>query len=195
MRVFVIAKSGKPLMPTTPPKARVLLKEGKAKVVKRKPFTIQLTYDTTEYTQDVVLGVDSGYKKAGFSAITDGVELISGELEFDNMMSKRLETRAMYRRTRRNKLWYRQPRFNNRVKSKPKGWLPPSTERRYNTHLRLIEFLKSILPITKVIIEVGNFDIQKLDKPEIEGKEYQRGSLYEFNNKKAFIFAREKGRC
>jgi hypothetical protein len=61
-------------------KVKRLLKQGLAKVVKVKPFTIQLLYDTTTYTQDVILGIDSGYNYIGFSAITEKKELISGEV-------------------------------------------------------------------------------------------------------------------
>ena len=80
--VYVISKSGKPLMPTEKHgKVRILLKEKKAKVVKRKPFTIKLLYETTEYTQPVTLGIDSGYSYIGYSAVTEDKELIKGEVE------------------------------------------------------------------------------------------------------------------
>ena len=79
-KVFVVSKSGKPLMPTKrlgkvgavrePP----LLKSGKAKVFRYEPFTIQLLYETTEYTQDVTVGVDAGYQTVGFSATTEKEE-------------------------------------------------------------------------------------------------------------------------
>ena len=45
--VYVISQDGKPLMPCSDPIARLLLKQGKAKVKKREPFTIKLTYETT----------------------------------------------------------------------------------------------------------------------------------------------------
>ena len=48
-RVFVINKHGKALMPCTPRKARILLRDGKAKVLKKEPFTIQLLYGSTGY--------------------------------------------------------------------------------------------------------------------------------------------------
>ncbi len=58
-QVYVISQSGKPLMPTKRfGKVRRLLKEGKAKVIHRKPFTIQLLYESTKYTQDVTVGID-----------------------------------------------------------------------------------------------------------------------------------------
>ena len=55
--VYVISQDGKPLMPCSDPIARLLLKQGKAKVKKREPFTIKLTYETTNYTQGLTLGV------------------------------------------------------------------------------------------------------------------------------------------
>jgi len=192
--VYIISKSGKPLMPTERHgKAAYLLKSGKAKVVKREPFTIQLLYDTTEHTQDVTLGIDTGYQNIGFSAVTDKQELISGEVKLDSNMSKRLQDKAMFRRTRRSKLRYRKPRFLNRVK--PEGWLPPSIQRRFDTHLTLINKLKAILPISKVTVEVANFDIQKIKNPDIYGINYQQGDLYNYQNIKSYLIAREKGLC
>ena len=70
--VYVISKAGKPLMPTKRHgKVRRLLKQGLAKVVRRDPFTIQLLYDTTTYTQPVTVGVDIGSKVVGISAVTN----------------------------------------------------------------------------------------------------------------------------
>lgn len=191
--VYVISVDGKPLMPTTPRKARILLKSGKAKVVKRAPFTIKLNYKTTEFVQNITLGIDSGYSNIGYSAVSEKKELISGTLELDNKTKDRLKEKAMYRRGRRNKLWYRKTRFNNRAI--PDGWFPPSIQRRYNTHINLINKIKKILPITKVIVEVGNFDIQKINNPNISGKEYQEGNLLGYRNVKSFLISREKGKC
>lgn len=191
--VFVLSIEGKPLMPCTPCKAKKLLKLGKAQVIKRKPFTIQLNFECENKTQDITLGIDSGYKFIGFSAVTDKKEVISGELELDNKTSDRLKEKAMYRRNRRNKLWYREPRFNNRVKDK--GWLPPSIQRKYDTHINLINKIKKLLPISKVIVEVGNFDIQKINNQDISGKEYQKGNLYGYQNMKSYLISREKGLC
>jgi len=101
----------------------------------------------------------------------------------------------MYRRSKRNRLWYRKPRWKNRVSSKKKGWLPPSVLRKYQTHLTLIDKIKKLLPVTEVIVEIGNFDIQKIKNPNISGKEYQEGDLLDYNNKKSYIFSRENYKC
>ena len=173
--VFVIAKEGHPLMPCSPAKARKLLKAEKAKVVKRCPFTIQLNWVCENQVQEIICGIDSGYENVGFNCLTKKKVLICGEVKLDSRMKKRLDERRMYRRNRRNKLWYRKPRFLNRAK--PKGWLPPSIQRRFDAHINLIERLKKILPISKVIVETASFDIQKLNNSNIEGTEYQQGEM------------------
>ena len=191
--VYVLNKRGLPLMPTCQSRARRLVRSNKAKIVKRFPFTIQMTIATGETKQEVELGIDSGYSKIGFSAIANSRELIAGEVVVDNKTKERLTERRMYRRGRRNKLWYREPRFDNR--NTPSGWLPPSVQRRYDLHIRLVKRIKSLLPITRVVVEIGNFDIQRLDNPDIQGKEYQQGDTFGFLNVKAFVIAREQGKC
>lgn len=191
--VYIISIDGKPLMPTTNVKARLLLKQGKAKVKTVKPFTIQLLYKTTNYTQPITLGIDSGYLNIGFSATTDKKELICGEVKLLQGMSERLQERAIYRKIRRSRLRYRKPRFDNRkVES---GWLAPSIEHKLDSHIRFIDKLKGILPITKVIVEVASFDIQKIKNPDISGTGYQQGEQLGFWNLREYILHRDNHKC
>ena len=165
MKVFVQDKNGKTLDPTSPARARKLLDRGRGKVVKRNPFTIMIIDRKKEnsYTHDVILGIDAGYNEVGFSAINNSEELISGVLELRNDISKKLEQKANYRRARRcRNTRYRQPRFDNRKGSKPKDWLAPSIRHKKQSHIKLINKLKRLLPVTKVIVEVAKFDQQKL---------------------------------
>lgn len=182
-------------MPTTPCKARKLLKQGKAKVVKREPFTIQLLYATGETKQDITLGVDAGSKIIGLSATTDKQELFSAEVELRNDIVDLLSTRREFRRTRRNRLRYRKPRFLNRVYSKNKGWLAPSVENKIQTHLKIISKIHEILPISKIIIEVASFDIQKIKNPDIEGEQYQQGEQLGFWNVREYVLRRDGYKC
>ena len=193
MRVFVKNLQGEPLMPTHPRKARLLLKEGKGKVVGRDPFTIQLLYATGENQQDITLGVDAGYAQMGFSAVSQKAELISGEVELLKGMSERLKERAMYRTNRRRRKRHRQPRFDNRGKSK--GWLAPSIQHKFNAHLKMIEKVKQLLPINKIIIEVAAFDIQQIKNPAIVGKGYQQGEQLGFGNVRAYVLHRDNHQC
>jgi len=191
--IFVINMEGNVLMPTKPARARRMLQSGKARVIKRMPFTIQLLNECENHVQEVMLGIDTGYGNIGFSAISGSKELIAGAVILDNKTKERLDEKRMYRRGRRNKLWYRQPRFLNRTRKA--GWLPPSIERRYQAHLSLIKKIKALLPVSKVIIEVAKFDIQKLENPDIEGNGYQQGDLYNYQNTRSYLLAREKGIC
>ncbi|MFA7302056.1 MAG: RNA-guided endonuclease IscB [Candidatus Shapirobacteria bacterium] len=193
--VYVLSMLGNPLMPCTQTKARKLLKSKKAKIFKMYPFTIKLCFECENKVQDVTFGIDTGYQNIGFSAITDKKELASGELILDWKTSKKLATRKMYRKYKRNKLWHRKARWKNRVSTKKKGWLPPSIQRRYDTHLNLLNKYKAILPITKVIVETAKFDIQKINNPEIQGIEYRQGPMYEYRNMRSYLMARENGMC
>lgn len=193
--VYVISKNGQPLMPTeNHAKVRILLKTKKAKVIKRCPFTIQLAYDGTNYTQDVALGVDAGSKHIGLSATTKDKVLFESNVELRNDIVNLLSTRRQNRRSRRNrKTRYRKPRFNNR-KCKD-GWLAPSVQNKVNTHLAVIRKAHEILPIAKIIVEVASFDIQKIKKPTISGTEYQQGERLDFWNVREYVLFRDGHTC
>lgn len=180
-------------MPTTPRKARLLLKAGKAKIVGRDLFTIQLLYGTRGYTQPVTLGVDAGYEHIGYSAVTEKEELIGGEFKLLEDVSERITERRKYRRTRRNRKRHRKTRFDNRRRKG--GWLPPSLQHKLDAHLKLVERLKSRLPITKVVVEVAKFDIQKIKNPEISGSQYQQGEQLGYYNLVAYIRHRDEYQC
>mgnify|MGYP000303136875 FL=1 len=161
--VYVLNKDGLPLMPTHKlGKVRHLLKEGRAKIIKRNPFTIKLNYECNNYTQDVTLGVDAGSKHIGLSASAQKKELYCSDVELRNDIVELLSTRRENRRTRRNHLRYREPRFDNRVASKKEGWLAPSIRQKIDSHLKVIEEVHSILPVTKIIVETAAFDTQLL---------------------------------
>jgi hypothetical protein len=193
MKVLVINKYGQALMPTTPRKARLLLSSGKAKIVGRDPFAIQLIYGSSGYKQEITLGIDVGYQHIGFSAITENIELIGGELELLDGVSERLTERSKYRRQRRNRLRHRAPRFDNRKRRD--GWLAPSIQHKFDSHLKIVERIKCSLPVTRIIIETANFDIQKIKNPGIEGKQYQEGEQLGYHNLTCYIRHRDGYKC
>ncbi len=147
--VYGLDVDGKPLMPTQRHgKVRYLLKARKAKVVKKNPCTIQLLYDSTRYTQPVTLGVDAGSKHIGLSASTKDKELLAWDVQIRTDVTENISTRREARHTRRNrKTRYRAPRFNNRVRTKHKGWLAPSVEHKIGIHLHCIQEVQKILPV------------------------------------------------
>ena len=176
-------------------KVRRLLKQHLAKVVKTKPFTIQLLYETTSYTQNITLGIDSGYNYIGFSAVTEKEELICGEVKLRDDISEVLKERRMYRRIRRNRLRYRKRRFDNRISTKKEGWLAPSIKHKLDSHVRFVDYLKKILPITNIVVEVANFDTHKLKNPDVAGEGYQQGEQQDFWNVREYVLYRDNYTC
>ena len=193
--VYVINKNGLPLMPTeNHAKVRVLLKSGKAKVVKKCPFTIQLLYDSTNHTQKVTLGVDSGSRHIGISATTKDKVLFEADVELRNDIVDLLSTRRELRHSRRNrKIRYRKPRFDNRKRKD--GWLAPSVQQKVDSHLTMIEKVRKILPISDIVVEVASFDIQKIKNPSISGAEYQQGEQLDFWNVREYVLFRDGHTC
>ena len=183
-------------MPCSPAKARLLLKEKKAVVKRRTPFTIQLTQATGETRQPVTLGVDAGAKFIGLSASTDKAEHYASEVELRKDVVDLLSARRELRRARRHrKTRYRAPRFDNRVHSKNKGWLAPSVENKINAHLSRVVAVRKILPVTKIVVETAAFDIQKIKNPDIEGTEYQQGEQLGFWNVREYVLFRDGHQC
>lgn len=198
---YVLNKRGEPLMPCSPGKARILLKQQKACVVKRTPFTIKLLHGSAGYKQPITLGVDAGSKHVGLSASTEKRELYSEEFTPRNDVVELLSTRRQNRRSRRNrKTRYRAPRFNNRVHSKHKGWLVPSVEVKIQEHITVIKRICRILPVTLVRVETAEFDTQRLKamlagKPLPVGTDYQLGEMYDEYNVRQYVLKRDNYTC
>ena len=193
--VYVLNIEGKTLMPCSEAKARKLLKQNKAKMYKREPFTVQLLFECENQIQEISLGVDAGSKHIGLSATTHQKELYAADVELRNDIVNLLSTRRENRRTRRNRLRYRKPRFDNRVSSKKSGWLAPSVLNKIQTHLKVIENIHKFLPITKIIVETASFDVQKIKNPNISGIEYQQGKQLDFWNVREYVLWRDNHQC
>lgn len=194
--VYVQDINGNPLMPTTRHgKVRRLLKNNKAVVVNLCPFTIRLTYETTNYKQEITLGVDTGTKHVGLSATTKSKELYSSEVILRSDIVDLLSTRREQRRIRRNRLRYRKPRFYNRVGANKSNWIAPSIQQRIDSHIKIISDVYKILPVSKLIIEVAQFDTQKIKNPDITNIEYQQGDQLGFWNVREYVLTRDNHKC
>lgn len=198
--VYVISIDGKPLMPTTPGKAKWLLRNGKAKVKRTTPFTIKLTYRTdTTYTQPCALGIDTGSKYIGSAVVNDKNQVIyMSQVEVRNNISKKMTQRKMFRVARRHrKTRYRPARWLNRNNSIKSGRFSPTMVSKIESHMKEIAFVRSILPITKLIIETGTFDPHLLKDPTLITNKwgYQHGPNYGFENVKAMVLDRDKHIC
>lgn len=193
--VYVLDINGHPLMPTERHgKVKHLLKNGKAKVVKRCPFTIQLLYKSLTYTQSIILGVDAGSKHIGLSATTNDREFYASDVELRTDIVKLISKRRELRRSRRNrKTRYRQARFDNRKRKD--GWLAPSISQKIKCHIKVVENVHKILPITNIVVETASFDIQKIKNPNIKDTEYQQGEQLDFWNVREYVLFRDEHIC
>jgi RRXRR protein/HNH endonuclease len=198
--VYVRGPDRTPLMPCTPVVARLLLKDGKAKVLRRTPFTIKLLAQPEEsYTQPLTLGVDTGSSVIG-SAVADqnGHVLYLSEVELRNDIAQTMKKRAAARRNRRHrKTRYRPARWRNRRNSIKTGRFSPTMRSKIAAHLREIRFVKHLLPITSLVLESGTFDPHALKNPEVLRNKwlYQRGINYGYANTKAYVLTRDHYTC
>lgn len=200
--VYVISQDGNPLMPCSNPIARLLLKQGKANVKKRNPFTIQLTYETTNYTQNLTLGVDTGSGTFGTAVSKDNGDIVyMSEVVVRNDISSKMKQRTTYRRNRRSrKTRYRKARWLNRANSRKTERFSPTMKSKLHSHVKEIKFIQSILPIKEMIFETGQFDPHLMKDPSLADQKaklwkYQKGTNYGFENTKAMVRNRDHYTC
>ena len=201
--VYVLNKDGQPLMPTDRHgKVKHLLKSGKAKVIKKCPFTIKLLYESTNHTQNLTLGVDTGSGTIGAAVSKNNGDIIyMSEIIVRNDITDKMKQRTKYRRSRRTrKTRYRKPRWLNRKNSIKSDRFNPTMISKFHSHVKEIEYNKSILPITTMIFETGQFDMHLMKNPSLANPKvrhwgYQKGTNYGFENTKAMVLNRDNYTC
>lgn len=179
-KVFLIDTDKKPLDPIHSAQARQLLRNGKAAIFRRFPFTLILKESRPDApVQPLRLKIDPGAKTTGFALVNDA----TGEVVFACELQHRgfairdaLTSRRQIRRGRRaRKTRYRAPRFNNR--KRPSYWLPPSLQSRVENIKTWVKRLIKLARIGAISQELVRFDMQLLLNPDIQGNEYQQGTL------------------
>ena len=203
MLVYVLKQNGQPFMPTSRfGKVRRLLKEGKAKVVRREPFTIRLLYESeTDVVQECYCGVDTGSKHIGVAVVSDDKVLYQSQTELRDDIKQKMDNRRMYRHNRRSrKTRYRKQRFLNRRNSIREDRLPPSVRHKVQAHIDEIEFCKKILPISDLILEVSQFDTALMKNPSLMNEKirhwgYQQGFNYGYSSRREAVLHRDNYTC
>jgi len=196
-QVFVLDTTKQPLNPVHPGYARLLLKQGKAAVYRRYPFTIRLSCRVEQpILSPLRIKVDPGSKTSGLALVNDasGDVVWAAELTHRGEQIKRdLDRRRAIRRKRRQrKTRYRKPRFTNRRKRR--GTLPPSLESRVCNVLTWVCRLMKVCPVTNISQELVRFDTQALETPDIEGAQYQRGQLSGYEVRE-YVLLKWKHQC
>ena len=121
-------------------------------------------------------------------------------------VSEKLASRAANRRSRRNrKTRYRKPKWTNSMSKKQlahinqrsKGWFAPSIHSRLDNITNLSRKLIKLTPIKSFSVENVRFDTQLMENPNIQGVEYQQGTLFEKEVKEylLYLFGHKCGYC
>ena len=153
MFVPVKNKSGKNLMPTHPNKAGMLIKKGLATPYwSNGIFCIRLNYATEdEYTQDIVVGVDPGSKKEGFTVKSEKHTYLNIQADAHNKVGKKVAKRRELRSSRRSRRCPNRKQRKNRNAGKEK--IPAGTRARWDWKLRILHWLSKLYPLTHVCVE------------------------------------------
>jgi 5-methylcytosine-specific restriction endonuclease McrA len=181
MRVFVLDKNKKPLMPCHPARARELLAKRKAAVWRQAPFTIILLEREGGIYQNLSLQIDPGSKITGIALVatfknSHHVVWAAHLKHRGEAIKKSIDQRRGIRRGRRFRhTRYRPSRFDNRTRLS--GWLSPSLKSRVDNVFLLAKRLCHLAPVTSIAVETTRFDMQKMENPEISGVTYQQGTL------------------
>lgn len=177
--VFVLDKNKRPLAMCHPARARKMLKNGKASVYRKAPFTIILKKAVPETESSGTgyrLKIDYGSRHTGLALLKEDRAEWLAVLDHRTDIKEKLDKRRGYRKRRRNKnLRYRKPRFDNRTRKE--GWLPPSLQSRVDNIITWVKRLTTLVPVTAVSYENVKFDTQLMQNPDISGIEYQQGTL------------------
>jgi hypothetical protein len=189
MRIPVVDGRGVPLMPCTPPKARALLKAGKARPKRNKLglFYLQLIYDQEPDNQRLVVGIDPGSSFEGFSVVGTKETVCNLMVEAPTHVKKAIQTRRMLRRARRFRVWRRPCRSQNRLARKHR--LPPSTRSRWEAKARIIQQLAAILPLTDAAVE----DVQAVTRQGMGGQWNQSFSPVQVGKEHLYHLLKQQG--
>lgn len=159
MRVPVVSREGKPLMPTTPARCRKMIESGVARKQwsKEGVFYVQMLIPVGEEIQEMALAIDPGSKYDGYAVSGTREVVLQGMAVLPSRVKKRMEVRKHQRRARRHRNLRRRPaRFDNRKRKG--GWIAPSQLAKVQLRIRIMQRLCQILPVTDILIEDVRFN-------------------------------------
>jgi 5-methylcytosine-specific restriction endonuclease McrA len=195
--VFLVDTTKKPLNPVHPGQARLLLKQGKAAVFRRYPFTLILKAARSDVTPEpLLLKIDPGSKTTGLAIVNDanGTVVWAAELtqRGEQVRKHQADRRAVRRSQRRRKTCYRKTRFDHR-RRKP-GWLPPLLVSRIASVTARVSRLRRRCPLAALSQELVRFDSQLMQNPVVTGVEYQQGTLAGYETRE-YLLENWQWRC
>jgi 5-methylcytosine-specific restriction endonuclease McrA len=207
-KIFVIDTNKRPLDPIHPAQARQLLRNGKAAVFKRFPFTIVLKEACPDAKrQPLRIKIDPGSKTTAIALVNDstGEVVFAAELKHRGFaIHESLTSRKQLRRGRRNRKtryrqppkheWFRKGKKQPCPKQRRDGWLAPSLKSRVDNIKTWVERLRKVAPIEAISQELVRFDMQLIRNRNIQGKEYQQGTLFGYETRE-YLLEKWKREC
>ena len=153
MFVPVTSQKGQKLMPTHANKAGMLIKKGLATPYwSNGIFCIRLNYATEdEYTQDIVVGVDPGSQKEGFTVKSESHTYLNVQADAHSGVGKKVEKRRELRRGRRSRKCPNRKNRTNRLANSAR--IRAGTRARWDWKLRILDWLSKLYPVTHVCVE------------------------------------------
>ena len=201
--VPVLDQHSKPLAPARPSRVRRWVETGRAsKVWIKGIFAVQLhDLDAADaVVPPTGLGSDPG-KTSGIAVTResdDGKQrAIVGAYEHQHRNQEirdRLSDRRTHRRNRRGRLRRRPARFNNRANARTEGRLPPSIQSIVDDMAAIVDTMRKLYPISEIRTEYLRFDTQLMQNPDIQGVEYQQGTLHGWQLRH-YILHRDNWQC
>jgi RRXRR protein len=153
-KVPVVDMNKVSMMPCSAKRARLLMERGQAKAYWQDGvFGIMLLKEPSARNyQEVVLGIDPGSKREGYTVLTKKGVVLNITTNTPYWVKNHMKTRRMLRRNRRyRKTPYRACRSNRATLRSNR--IPPSTRARWGAKLRIVKQLLKILPLTHINVE------------------------------------------
>ena len=153
MFVPVKSKNDEQLMPTHPNKAGMLIKKGLATPYwSNGIFSIRLNFEpTSRYKQEIVVGIDPGSKKEGFTVKSESHTYLNVQADAHNKVGKKVKKRRELRRSRRSRKSPNRKNRTNRLANRDR--IPAGTRARWEWKLRILQWFSKLYPITHVCVE------------------------------------------
>jgi len=148
--VPVVSKTGKPLMPCHPARARELIRKGKARRRFKVGFHyLQLTVREDGDVQTVAVGIDPGSKREAFTVKSVTHTYLNVLSDAVGWVKDSVESRRNMRRSRR----FRKTPCRKDRENRSRGAIPPSTKARWQAKLRIVNILRKLYPIACYVVE------------------------------------------
>lgn len=193
--IIALDKNKRPLGFLTERRCRILMEKKRAVLYRVFP-TVVILMDvdagTIRNLPSYRIKIDPGSKYTGIAIVRNDTDELIYAMQVEHRgdaVRAGLLKRKMSRRNRRSReAGYRRAKWGNQClsdrdkksydSSRKDGWLPPSIRSVSDNVLSWVHRLSRWVNLTDCSLEAVRFDTQLMENPDIEGEEYQQGTLF-----------------